>query len=213
MRLEISGIATLPEEGEGALPKRVAAVLGIAAERIESLKVIRRSLDARRRRPPRFVYVLEASLPDDVSWTANPAPGVTVRMAPERQPPSFWPLKAGAGRRPVVIGCGPAGLFAALTLARRGNPPLLLERGKAVDGRVADVHRFWSDGLLDPESHVHFGEGGAGTFSDGKLTARTGNPRAVWVKRVLSKWGRPRASSRMRGRTSERTGFGRRWSA
>ena len=191
MRLEISGIATLPEEGEGALPKRVAAVLGIAAERIESLKVIRRSLDARRRRPPRFVYVLEASLPDDVSWTANPAPGVTVRMAPQREPPSFRPLKAGAGRRPVVIGCGPAGLFAALTLARRGNPPLLLERGKAVDGRVADVHRFWSDGLLDPESHVHFGEGGAGTFSDGKLTARTGNPRAVWVKRVLVEMGAP----------------------
>lgn len=184
-------MATLPEEGEGGLRDRIAMVLGVAAERIGTLKVIRRSLDARRRRPPRFVYIVEASLPDDVSWTANPAAGVTVRPAPEREPPSFPTVRAGSGLRPVVIGCGPAGLFAALTLARRGMPPLLLDRGKAVAERVADVGRFWNDGLLDPESHVHFGEGGAGTFSDGKLTSRSGNPRTVWVKQVLVDMGAP----------------------
>ncbi len=191
MRLEISGIAAPPEEGEGGLRDRIAMVLDVAAERIGKVTVIRRSLDARRRRPPRFVYVVEASLPDDVSWTANPAAGVTVRPAPEREMPSFPPVRAGSGRRPVVIGCGPAGLFAALALASRGMPPLLLERGKAVAERVADVDRFWCDGLLNPESHVHFGEGGAGTFSDGKLTSRSGNPRTVWVKRVLVEMGAP----------------------
>ncbi len=191
MLLEISGIAALPDEGEGGLPDKVAAVLGVPAGRIGSLKVIRRSVDARRRRPPRFVYVLEASLPDDISWAAKPADGVTVRPAPEREAPSFPLMKAESGQRPVVIGCGPAGLFAALTLARRGMPPLLLERGKSVDERVADVHRFWNDGMLDPESHVHFGEGGAGTFSDGKLTARARHSHTGWVKQVFVEMGAP----------------------
>jgi uncharacterized FAD-dependent dehydrogenase len=191
MLLEISGIAAPPEEGAEKLRDRIAAVLGVPVERIGSLKVIRRSMDARRRRPPRFVYVLEASLPDDILWTANPADGVTIRPAPEKMLPSFPRMTADCRLRPVVIGCGPAGLFAALTLARRGKPPLLLERGKKADERVADVRRFWNEGLLDPESHVHFGEGGAGTFSDGKLTSRAGNPHAGWVKQVLVEMGAP----------------------
>ena len=74
------------------------------------------------------------------------------------------------------MGAGPAGLFAALTLARFGAPHVVLERGRPVEERAGDVARFWRDGILDPESNAQFGEGGAGTFSDGKLTTRIGDP-------------------------------------
>jgi uncharacterized FAD-dependent dehydrogenase len=94
-------------------------------------------------------------------------------------------------QRPVVVGCGPAGLFASLVLAGRGIPVLLLERGKSVPERFPDVRLFWEKGILNPESHVHFGEGGAGTFSDGKLTSRVKNPYTDWVKRIMVDMGAP----------------------
>lgn len=191
MVLEISGIAVSLGEGEGVLTGKAAAILGVPFEKIESLRVIRRSIDARRRRPPRFIYVVEVSLPDEASWSDKPAKGVTVSRLSQDKPPSFLKPRLKPAARPVVIGCGPAGLFAALALAESGMPPLLLERGKSVARRVLDVNRFWDEGRLNPESHVHFGEGGAGTFSDGKLTSRVKNPFTTWVKGVLVELGAP----------------------
>ena len=90
--------------------------------------------------------------------------------------------------RPVVVGAGPAGLFAALTLARHGAPPILLERGRPVEERSRQVAVFWKEGVLDPESNVQFGEGGAGTFSDGKLTTRIGDPMVEHVIGVFARF-------------------------
>jgi uncharacterized FAD-dependent dehydrogenase len=191
MVLEISGIAVSLGEGEGVLPGKAAVILGVPTGSIESLHIIRRSIDARRRRPPCFIYVVEVSLPDETSWTEKPFKGVTVRRIQESRGPSFSKVQLKSGVRPVVIGCGPAGLFAALTLAESGMPPLLLERGKSVVQRVSDVNRFWEEGRLNPESHVHFGEGGAGTFSDGKLTSRVKNPLIAGVKNILVELGAP----------------------
>jgi hypothetical protein len=191
MVLEISGIAVSLEEGEGVLAGKTAAILGVPSESIGSLRVIRRSVDARRRRPPRFIYVVEVSLPGDAPWTDQPVKGVTVRQVLQHKPPSFSKPRLKPARRPVVVGCGPAGLFAAWALADSGNSPLLLERGKDVTRRVPDVHRFWEEGRLDRESHVHFGEGGAGTFSDGKLTSRVRNPDTARVKGILVDLGAP----------------------
>ncbi len=188
---EISGIAVSLGEGEGVLPGKAAAILGVLFEKIESLRIIRKSIDARRRRPPRFIYVVEVSLPDETSWTEKPFKGVTVRRLSQDKPPSFSRARLKPAMRPVVIGCGPAGLFAALALAESGMPPLLLERGKNIARRVLDVNHFWDEGRLNPESHVHFGEGGAGTFSDGKLTSRVKNPYTTWVKGVLVDLGAP----------------------
>jgi hypothetical protein len=190
MVLEISGIALHLDEPEQGLAVRAAAILGVPAESIASLRVIRRSIDARRRRPPRFIYVVEVLLPDEIPWTEKPAAGVTVRRFSQEplSPPS---PRLKPATRPVVIGCGPAGLFAALTLAENGMPPLLLERGKSVAQRVPDVQSFWEEGRLNPESHVHFGEGGAGTFSDGKLTSRVKNPFTARVKGILVEMGAP----------------------
>ena len=196
MVLKINGLTLALGEREDLLPARVAALLGLSEGAITDLRVIRRSIDARRSRPPRFVFLLAVRLVDGVGWRPSPgrnASGVSVTEAPDipekPQGPSGGVLNPG--RRPVVAGCGPAGLFAALTLAANGMPVLLLERGKAVPERLSDVRAFWETGVLNPESHVHFGEGGAGTFSDGKLTTRVKNPYTAWVKRVLADMGAP----------------------
>jgi uncharacterized FAD-dependent dehydrogenase len=246
MVLKINGLTLALGEREALLPARVASLLGLTAGAIAELRVIRRSIDARRTRPPRFVYLLVVRLADGVDW--RPAPelepaGVSVteeadgpdeslpmhssrldslisfpRTGTRGQISNLSPKKnripcqarndtqylvdcdgiaysqGGAAvyeQRPVVAGCGPAGLFAALTLAEKGVPVLLLERGGAVPERLADVRAFWEQGILNPESNVHFGEGGAGTFSDGKLTSRVKNPCTSWVKRVLVDMGAP----------------------
>ena len=131
--------------------------------------------------------------------------------------PAFDPFPARKVRkppvRPVVVGAGPAGLFAALTLARFGAPPLLLERGRPVEERSRHVAVFWKTGALDPESNVQFGEGGAGTFSDGKLTTRIGDPLVSHVIGVFEEFaGLPglRAEARPHVGTDRLKGFCRR---
>mgnify|MGYP000043160833 CR=1 FL=1 len=107
------------------------------------------------------------------------------------RPYAFPPVRRTSPLPPVVVGMGPAGLFAALFLARNGVIPIVLERGRPVEKRTADVERFWATGALDTASNVQFGEGGAGTFSDGKLTTGTHDPRISTVFRTLVEAGAP----------------------
>jgi uncharacterized protein len=196
MVLKINGLTLALGEREDLLPVRVASLLGVPAGAIADLRVVRRSIDARRSRPPHFVFLLVVRLADGVVWRANPgqeAAGMSVTEVKDILSEPRGPVRSApvCERRPVVAGCGPAGLFAALTLVKNGIPVLLVERGKAVPERLSDVRDFWEKGVLNPESHVHFGEGGAGTFSDGKLTTRVKNPYTTWVKRVLADMGAP----------------------
>ncbi len=196
MVLKINGLTLSVGDGEELLPVRAASILGLPAGSVSDLRVIRRSIDARRARPPRFVYLVTVRLPDGIPFSGDKTPaGLTVTeetdIPVERQTAPSGKHCPGPKQRPVVVGCGPAGLFASLTLAGQGIPVLLLERGKTVPDRLSDVHSFWDKGILNPESHVHFGEGGAGTFSDGKLTSRVKNPHTGWVKRILADMGAP----------------------
>ena len=188
-KLRITGIALSLGDGEEGLKGKVASILCIPDELISSLAVVRKSIDARRRKPPRFIYSLDCTVPDGVELTAED--GIKIEVIDKEKKAVMRPAKMKTSRRPVVVGCGPAGIFAALTLAERGIPPLLLDRGKSAPERIADVRAFWEMGILNTESHVHFGEGGAGTFSDGKLTSRLKSPDTVWIKEKLVDAGAP----------------------
>ena len=131
-----------------------------------AFSVYRRSIDARRNRPLRYVYTVDIS-PVNERETISRLKGAKYDILSEKG--YSCPTLNRAGARPVVVGFGPAGMFAALLLAKAGARPLVLERGKSVDERVKSVELFWRTGILDPESNVQYGEGGAGSFSDGKL--------------------------------------------
>lgn len=155
------------EEENGALYDRVAQRLKLARREIEEVQILRRSVDARDKMDVHFKVSVQVRL-------AGPEGRVRLRgsdrIAPEKEALSI--PQAAFALCPVVVGAGPAGLFCALTLARAGARPLVLERGQKVAQRAKDVRHLMGQGVLDEESNLLFGEGGAGTFSDGKLTWR-----------------------------------------
>lgn len=160
--------------------------LGLRAGDLAAISVAKQSDDARGRRGIRRIYSLDVTLADgadEAAVLARFADDTQVGPTPDtRYRPVAHAPRALAGPRPVVIGMGPCGLFAGLLLAEMGFRPLILERGKKVRERTVDTFGFWRKGILDPESNVQFGEGGAGTFSDGKLYSQVRDPRHLGRK-------------------------------
>src|SRR3954451_21933322 len=171
MSLKVANVRLELDDAEEALPAKISERLGVGREAIARWRILRKSLDARRHDDLHFVYSAEVELPEGEAQIAQRGPWPDVeRFEAER---FEWP-EPGSGRlehRPVVIGAGPAGLFAGYLLALDGYRPLVLERGREVKDRVADVRRFDAGGPLDPESNYLFGEGGGGTLSGGKVTS------------------------------------------
>ena len=170
------------------LTEAVLRRLRIPADMLQSVTLAKKSVDARDKGDVHFVLSVDVKVRNEEAVLKRLKPGAANRV----NPPALPALPKGNFRRPpVVVGAGPAGLFAALTLAQAGANPILIERGKPVDQRTRDVSAMQRDGQLDPESNVQFGEGGAGAFSDGKLTTGTKSPYIRTVLQTFVKHGAP----------------------
>ncbi|WP_242098059.1 FAD-dependent protein [Sphingomonas sp. CROZ-RG-20F-R02-07] len=169
-----------------ALPAAIHKRLRITPREMIRFTVARRGHDARDRSAITLVYSVDVAVKNEAAVLARFRKDRDVQLTPDTRyrPPAGPP----AGEtRPVVVGAGPCGLFAALVLAQMGHRPIILDRGKAVRERTKDTWGLWRRGVLDPESNVQFGEGGAGTFSDGKLYSRIKDPRHL-NRKVLTEF-------------------------
>lgn len=189
--IKVNNIKLSIFEDSSELTDKIANKLKIPKSEIEQYKIIKESVDARRKGQLDFVYQVAVKLRGDEQKRIRKiqSPDVTYLQGEIKReiPEGSQPLS----HRPVVIGTGPAGLFCGLLLAQKGYKPILLERGASVDERTEKVQTFWKNQILDTETNVQFGEGGAGTFSDGKLTTRIKDSRCQIVLEEFAAHGAP----------------------
>ena len=186
--IRLRDISLPPEHNAHQLRFEAAQMLRISNSKIRQLKIVRRSVDARKKPDVKIIYTVDVAVDGSENKILKNSGCKRASIAPVSyyKPPK--PM-APAQKRPVVVGFGPAGMFAALILAMAGQKPLVLERGDDAETRHEKVEIFWKTGVLDTRSNVQFGEGGAGTFSDGKLNTGINNVRIGWVLEQFVKAG------------------------
>jgi len=180
--LRLTEIKLPLDHGDADLRGAVLAKLGIKGDELLGLSIARRGYDARKRNHIIFIYSLDVELRNEAAILKRFADDPHVKPTPDSEYKFVTHAPANLTERPVVIGTGPAGFMAGLLLAQMGFKPIILERGKAVRERTRDTWGLWRQGKLNPESNVQFGEGGAGTFSDGKLHSGIKDPRHLGRK-------------------------------
>lgn len=178
--IRLSDISLPPEHSAHQLPFEAARMLRIPNSKIRDVRIVRRSVDARKKPNVRIIYTIDVTVDGSEKKILKQSGCKRASIAPATR---YKPPKSAKApeKRPVVVGFGPGGMFAALILALAGWKPLVLERGEDAASRHAKVEKFFQTGELDTKSNVQFGEGGAGTFSDGKLNTGVNNPRIGWI--------------------------------
>lgn len=190
MSIRISNINLDIDDDINELPKRAAKKLRVSEKEFKSMKILKKSIDARKKNTIKFNYTVEVQCnAEDKILTRIHDRDVRKEKSDEKREFKFGDMVLK--HRPVIVGMGPAGMFAGLILAQNGYSPLIIERGEKVEDRTKTVDNFWKTGNLNTESNVQFGEGGAGTFSDGKLTTRIKDNRCNIVVEEFVKNGAP----------------------
>ena len=187
--IRIQNLSLPLDFGPEDLRRKAAKALGVSPDALGAVRLLRQSVDARKKSDVRYICSVGVDLSGEAALAGRLHNGNVTLWEP--QPYVFPGVNRTSSLPPVVVGMGPAGLFAALFLARNGMPPIILERGRDVDSRAHDVELFWRTGTLSRTSNVQFGEGGAGTFSDGKLTTGTHDTRISAVLQEFVKHGAP----------------------
>lgn len=164
--IRISNIKLNPMQNEKSLEKKICKLLNVKPYGIISWEIHKKSIDARRSDSIFVVYTVNVTLKDETKIMKGKK-NRNIQVVGKKS--YDFQCTYSGDKRPVIVGAGPAGLFCALVLCQNGAKPLIIERGKRVEDRIGDIDMFWNEGRLDTESNVQFGEGGAGTFSDGKL--------------------------------------------
>ena len=186
--IRIREIYLPPEHSVSQLAYEASRALRVTTSKIRKVRIVRRSVDARKKPDIRIVYTVDVAVDGNENKILKQSGCKRASVAPV----SYYKVPKTdkvAKNRPVVVGFGPAGMFAALLLALAGQRPLVLERGEDAVTRHEKVQKFWETGELDVKSNVQFGEGGAGTFSDGKLNTGVNNPRIGWILEQFVKAG------------------------
>lgn len=190
MPIIVSGISCPYTAEESSAFSKAAKHLSLSRQQIVKQHIHKRSIDARKQNDIRFVYSVYFVLNDPALEQKLAQKNRDVRYQPQAE----YPIAVGTKKlqQPVyIVGFGPAGMFAAYRLAQLGYRPIVFERGADIETRCADVENFWKNANLNPDSNVQFGEGGAGTFSDGKLTTRISDERCSSVLQTFRKYGAP----------------------
>ena len=182
--LRLTDIKLPLDHNDSALAEAIVRKLAISAEDLLHVNVFKRGYDARNNRDIQLIYTVDVEVKGEADLLAKFAKDTQVRVTPDMTYKFVAQAPENLTHRPVVVGLGPCGIFAALILAQMGFKPIVLERGKAVRERTKDTFGFWRKQPLNPESNVQFGEGGAGTFSDGKLYSQV-KDRKHYGRKVL----------------------------
>ncbi len=187
MKLIVHNLKLSLDDGINELKAMAIKKAGVKENNLKDFKIVKESIDARKKPHINIVYSVTLEIQDGVRIRKDN----DIRVLEDVEEEPLIPGNKKLKDRPVVIGTGPAGLFVGLVLAQNGYRPLLLERGECVEKRTELVNRYWKTGELDPNTNVQFGEGGAGTFSDGKLTTRINDRRCTKVLEEFFKSGAP----------------------